>query len=48
MEHASRPSGLLHEEVSLARVSLFVLKTGGGTTVGGARDTIMEVASESS
>jgi hypothetical protein len=39
--HALRSTGL-------ARVSQFVLKTGGGTTAGGARGTIMEVASESS
>jgi hypothetical protein len=35
-------------EASLARVSQSGLKTGGGTTVGGARDTITEVASETS
>jgi hypothetical protein len=44
--HASRSSGLLHVEVSLARVSQSGLKTGGGVTAGGARGTISEVASE--
>jgi hypothetical protein len=46
--HASRSSGLFHEEASLARVSQFGLKTGGGTTVGGACGTIAEVVSEAS
>jgi hypothetical protein len=46
--HASRSSGLLGMEASLARVSQFGLKTGGGTTTGGARGTIVEVASEAS
>jgi hypothetical protein len=46
--HASRSSGLLHVEASLARVSQSVLKTGGGMTMGGARGTITEVASEAS
>jgi hypothetical protein len=45
--HASRSSGLLHVETSLARVSQSGLKTGGGATADGARDTIMKVASES-
>jgi hypothetical protein len=44
--HASRSSGLLHVEASLARVSQSGLKTNGGTTAGGARGAIMEVASE--
>jgi hypothetical protein len=44
----SRSSGLLHVEASLARVSQSGLKTGGGTTAGGARGTITKVASESS
>jgi hypothetical protein len=48
VRHASRSSGLLHVEASLARVSQSVLKTGGGTTTGGARGTIVEVASEAS
>jgi hypothetical protein len=46
--HASRSSSLLHVEASLARVSQSGLKTGGGTTRGGARGTIAEVALESS
>jgi hypothetical protein len=46
--HASRSSGLLHVEASLARVSQSRLKTGGGTTTGGTRGTITEVTSESS
>jgi hypothetical protein len=46
--HASRSSSLLGVEASLARVSQSALKTGGGTTTGGARDTIAEVASEAS
>jgi hypothetical protein len=46
--HASRSSGLLYVEASLARVSQSGLKTGGGATVGGARGTIVEVASEAS
>jgi hypothetical protein len=36
--HASRSSGLLCVEASLARVSQCSLKTGGDATVGGARD----------
>jgi hypothetical protein len=46
--HASRSSGLLHVEVSLARVFQSNLKTDGGATTGGARGTIAEVASEAS
>jgi hypothetical protein len=46
--HASRSSGLLRMEESLARVSQSGLKTSGGATTGGARGTIAEVASESS
>jgi hypothetical protein len=46
--HASRSSGLLHVEASLARVSQSGLKTGGGATTGGACGTITEVASEAS
>jgi hypothetical protein len=46
--HTSRSSGLLAVEASLARVSQSDLKTGGGATTGGARDTIVEVASEAS
>jgi hypothetical protein len=41
-------SGLLHVQASLARVSQSGLKTGGGVMTSGARDTIMEVASEAS
>jgi hypothetical protein len=39
---------LLRMEASLVRVSQSGLKTGGGATMGGARGTIAEVASESS
>jgi hypothetical protein len=46
--HASRYSGLLRMEASLARVSQSVLKTSGGAMAGGARSTIAEVASEAS
>jgi hypothetical protein len=46
--HASRSSGLLHVEASLARVSQSGLKTGEGATMGGARGTIAEVVSEAS
>jgi hypothetical protein len=35
-------------EESLARVSQSGLKTGGGATIGGARGTTVEVASEAS
>jgi hypothetical protein len=48
MGHASRSSGLLHMEASQARVSQSGLKTGRGTTVGSARGTIIEVASNTS
>jgi hypothetical protein len=48
MGYASRSSSLLGIEASLARVSQFGLKTGGGVTMGGARGTITEVASEAS
>jgi hypothetical protein len=46
--HASRSSSLLGVEARLTRVSQSGLKTGGGTTTGGARGTITEVASEAS
>jgi hypothetical protein len=46
--NASRSSGLLGVETSLARVSQSGLKIGGGATTGGARGTIAEVASEAS
>jgi hypothetical protein len=48
MRHASRSDSLLHLEASRARVSQSGLKTDGGPTTGGARGTIMEVASGSS
>jgi hypothetical protein len=48
VRHASRFSNFLRMEVSMARVSQSGLKTGGGTTMGGARGTISEVASEAS
>jgi hypothetical protein len=44
--HASRSSGLLHVEASLARVSQSDLKTDRDTTTGGARDTISKVVSK--
>jgi hypothetical protein len=44
--HVSRSSSLLGVEASLARVFQSGLKTGGGATTGGARGTIVEVASE--
>jgi hypothetical protein len=46
--HVSRSSSLLGVEASLTRVSQSGLKTGGGATTGGVRDTIAEVASEAS
>jgi hypothetical protein len=46
--HASRSSGLVRMEASLARVSESGLKTGEGVTTAGACGTIAEVASESS
>jgi hypothetical protein len=46
--HASRSGGLLRLKASRVRVSQSGLKTGGGTTAGGARGTIIEVASGSS
>jgi hypothetical protein len=48
VRQASRSSSLLVIEASLARVSQSDLKTGGGATTGGARDTITEVALEAS
>jgi hypothetical protein len=44
----SRSSDLLGMEASLARVSQSGLNIGGGATTGGARGTIVEVASETS
>jgi hypothetical protein len=46
--HVSRSSGLLCLEPSHARVSQSGMKTGGGTTVGGARSIIAEVTWSSS
>jgi hypothetical protein len=46
--HALRSSILLDVEISLTRVSQSGLKTGGGATTGGARGTIVEVASDAS
>jgi hypothetical protein len=46
--HALRYSGLLHVEASLTRVFQSALKTDGCVTAGGARGTIVEVASEAS
>jgi hypothetical protein len=46
--HALRCSGLLHVEASWARVSQSGLKIGGGAMAGGARGTIVDVASRSS
>jgi hypothetical protein len=44
--HTSRSSRLLYVEVNQARVFQSGLKTDGGVTAGGARDTIAEVMSE--
>jgi hypothetical protein len=44
--YASRSGGLLHMETSLARVSQSGMKTDGGVTMSGTRDTITEVTSE--
>jgi hypothetical protein len=46
VRHTSRSSSLLGVKVSLGRVSQFDLKTDGDAMMGGARGTIMEVASE--
>jgi hypothetical protein len=46
VRHASRFSGLLCVEASLARASQSVLKTDGGAMTSDAHDTITEVASE--
>jgi hypothetical protein len=48
VRHASKSSGLLRVEASLDRVFQSGLKTGGGAMTGGARGTIVEVASEAS
>jgi hypothetical protein len=42
--HASRSTGLLHVEASLARVSQSDLKTDADVMASGARGTISEVA----
>jgi hypothetical protein len=44
--HASISNGLLRVEASLTRIFQSGLKTGGGTTMGGACGTIVDVASE--
>jgi hypothetical protein len=46
--HASRSSNLLDVEASLTRVFQSSLKTDRRETMGGARGTIAEVASEAS
>jgi hypothetical protein len=46
VRHASRSSGLLRVEASLAGVSQSDLKTDGGATAGDARGTIAEAISE--
>jgi hypothetical protein len=46
--HASRSSDLLRVEASLDRVSQSGLKTDVGMTMGGARDTISNIASDAS
>jgi hypothetical protein len=43
--HTSRSGGLLLMNASRTRVFQSDLKTGGGVTVGGVRDIIVEVAS---
>jgi hypothetical protein len=48
MGHVSKCSGLLRVEASLTSVFQFSLKTSGGATMGAARGTIAEVASEAS
>jgi hypothetical protein len=45
VRHTSRSGGLHCLETSRAMVSKSGLKTGGGTTAGGARGTIVEVVS---
>jgi hypothetical protein len=44
--HASRYSGFLRVKASLTRIFQSNLKAGGGATMGGARGTIVKVASE--
>jgi hypothetical protein len=47
-QDASRSSGLLHVEASLARVPQSDMKTGGGATAGGVRGTITEIVAKAS
>jgi hypothetical protein len=46
--HASRSGGLLRLKANRSRIFQSILKTGRDMTVGGARGTLMEVASGSS
>jgi hypothetical protein len=46
--HTLRFSGLLRVEANVARVSQSSVKTSGSATTGGARGTIVKVASEAS
>jgi hypothetical protein len=46
--YALRSSSLLGVEASLTRVSQSGLRTDGGATTGGARGTIVNIASEAS
>jgi hypothetical protein len=48
MGHTSRSSGLFRMKASWTRVFQSDIKTDGGATAGGARNTITEVVSESS
>jgi hypothetical protein len=48
MGHTSKSNGLLHVKASLARIFQSGLKIGRGATTGGARGSIVEVASKSS
>jgi hypothetical protein len=48
VRHAWRSTGLVHVEANRVRVFQSDIETGGGTTTGGARGTITEVASMSS
>jgi hypothetical protein len=45
VRHVSKSGGLVRLEASRARVSQSSIKIGGDVTMGGAHDTIMEVAS---
>jgi hypothetical protein len=46
--HVSRSSSVLRVKTSPTRISKSSIKTVGGVMMGGVRDTIVEVASESS